>query len=130
MNDLDNPFTILENKTIGRNLYKMRKVKDVKALQLAEHIGITESAYTKYERGESKISIDLIQKVSEYLKVDPLQLIAPNQGNFFENVNNSPINSNFQTFNTVNEKQNEMMLSLMSSIVEMNKRLMELLEKK
>jgi len=58
-------FTVLENKTIGRNLYKFRKVNEKKASEVSDYIGITEAAYTKYERGETQITIDVIQKVAE-----------------------------------------------------------------
>src|SRR5260221_14546607 len=88
---MEQEFTVLENKTIGRNMYKFRKVKDKKASDVADYSGISESAYTKYERGESQITIDIIQKVAEYLKVDPLNIIAASPRNFVENGNNSPI---------------------------------------
>src|ERR1700733_5000478 len=95
-------FTVLENKTIGRNLYRIRKIREVKAFDVAKYAGIGEAAYTKYERGESKITVDLIQKVAEFYKIDPLQLLTPSSGNFFENVTNSPIFSNFHTLQTYN----------------------------
>lgn len=123
-------FTKLENTTIGRNLYRARKIRDKKALEVAKFVGLTESAYTKYERGESKITIELIQKVSEFLKFDPLQLLTVSPGNFIENVSNAVVLSNFQTFQTVNETQNEMMLKLMENVMLMNERLIKLLEEK
>jgi len=39
-------------------------------------------------------------------------------------------NSTFHTFQTVNEMQNEAILKLIDNVVEMNKRVIELLEKK
>jgi transcriptional regulator with XRE-family HTH domain len=123
-------FTKLENTTIGRNLYRARKIREKKALEVAKFVGLTESAYTKYERGESKITIEIIQKVAEFLKFDPLQLLTVSPGNFIENVSNSVVLSNFKTFQTVNEKQNEMMLKLMENVMLMNERLIKLLEEK
>lgn len=123
-------FTKLENTTIGRNLYRARKIRDKKALEVAKFVGLTESAYTKYERGESKITVEIIQKVAEFLKFDPLQLLTVSPGNFIENVSNAVVLSNFQTFQTVNEKQNEMMLKLMENVMLMNERLIKLLEDK
>ena len=123
-------FTKLENTTIGRNLYRARKIRDKKALEVAKFVGLTESAYTKYERGESKITVEIIQKVAEFLKFDPLQLLTVSPGNFIENVSNAVVLSNFQTFQTVNEKQNEMMLKLMENVMLMNERLLKLLEDK
>src|ERR1043165_421384 len=89
-------FTVLENKTIGRNLYKFRKIKEKKASEVADYIGISEAAYTKYERGETQITVDIIQKVAECLKVDPISIIANTPGNFVENTNspNSIVSGN------------------------------------
>lgn len=59
-------FTVLENKAIGRNFFRFRKVKDIKAKEVATYLGMQEPTYTKYERGESKITIELIQKIAEF----------------------------------------------------------------
>jgi transcriptional regulator with XRE-family HTH domain len=129
LDDIEN-FTILENKTIGRNLYRIRKIRDKKASEVAKHIGMGEAAYTKYERGESKITVELIQKVAEFYKVDPLQLLSPSSGNFIENVTNSSVFSNFHTLQTYNIEQSQMMLKLMESVIAMNERIAVLLESK
>ncbi len=129
--DANENFTVLENKAIGRNISRFRKFKEKKAFEIAEYVGIGEAAYTKYERGESKITIDFIQKVAEFLNIDPLALMTVPEGHVVEN-NNSPNsvvafeNSNVQT---TNEKQNEAILTLIDNVVEMNKRIMALLEK-
>jgi len=126
---MEQEFTVLENKTIGRNLYKFRKIKEKKASEIADHIGISEAAYTKYERGESQITIDIIQKASEYLKVDPLNIIASSPGNFVENGNNSPIAINGYN-ETINEEQIKLMTKLVENQIAMNEKIMALLEKK
>lgn len=128
----ENQFTVLENKTIGRNLARFRKFREKKALEVAEHLGLSEAAYTKYERGESKITIEIIQGVAEFLKVDPLQLVASNSGHVVENSNspNSPIaiqeNSSFQT---TNEEQTALITKLVENVIAMNEKIMKLLER-
>lgn len=123
-------FTVLENKNIGRNLSLFRKLRDKKAFEVAEYIGIGEAAYTKYERGESKITVEIIQKVSEFLKIDPLQIVSVSPNNFLENISNSSIAiQDNSTFQTVNEEQNKIMLKLMENVLAMNERLITLLEK-
>lgn len=132
--ELDNfeNFTVLENKTIGRNLYRLRKIRDKKAFDVAKYVGIGEAAYTKYERGESKITIELIQKVAEFYKIDPLQLLSTAASNFVDNVTNSQVllSSNFHTFQTFSQDQNQMMLKLIESVISMNEKITALLEKK
>jgi transcriptional regulator with XRE-family HTH domain len=126
--DMEN-FTVLENKTIGRNLYRLRKIRDKKASEVAKYVGMGEAAYTKYERGDSKITVDLIQKVAEFYKVDPLQLLSTSTGNFIENVTNSSVFSNFHTMQTYSIEQQQMMLKLMENIMAVNERVVQLLEK-
>lgn len=128
----DNGFTVLENKTIGRNLYRIRKIKDKKALEVAQYIGIGETAYTKYERGESKITIDLIQKVAEFYKIDPLQLLSSTaSSNFVDNVTNSQVllSSNFHTFQTYSQEQNQMMMKLLENVLSLTEKVTSLIEK-
>jgi transcriptional regulator with XRE-family HTH domain len=129
---MEQEFTVLENTRIGKNILNFRRIREKKASEVAQHLGISEAAYTKYERGESQITIKLIQSVAEFLKVDPLQIISSSPSTFFENVHNSSIlnNSNFHTFNGSNEKQMKTMLKLMESIAAMNQRLINLLDKK
>lgn len=116
-------FTVLENKSIGRNLALFRKLRDKKALEVAEHVGLSEAAYTKYERGESKITIEMIQKVAEFLQVDPLQIVTTSPGNFLENIQNSSVTVDFKqfhsTYQTVNEQQTQLMLKLMEKVIEL-----------
>lgn len=122
-------FIVLENATIGRNLALFRKLREKKAMEVAGYIGIGEAAYTKYERGESKITVDIIQKVAEYLAVDPLQIVTVSPNNFVENVTNSPL-AIHERVQSASEEQSRMMLKLMESIVAVNERLISLLEKK
>ena len=130
---MEQEFTILENKRVGRNIYKHRKIKDVKAADIASYIGISESQFTKYERGESQITIDIIQKIAEYLKVDPLNILSSSSGYFIENVSvtspNSPIAINGLN-QTISEEQTALITKLIENQIAMTEKLMALLEKK
>jgi transcriptional regulator with XRE-family HTH domain len=127
----DQEFTVLENKNIGRNIATFRKLRDRKAMELAEHLGIKEAAYTKYERGESKITIDFVQKVAEFLKVDPLQIVSAQPGHVIEHLTNSPVSINSSNNHTIiNDKQTEVMLKMMETMLQMNEALRKILEGK
>lgn len=131
---MEQEFTVLENKTVGRNIYKFRKVKEKKASEVADYIGITEAAYTKYERGESQITIDLIQKVAEYLNIDPVSIITNTPGNFVENGNYSP-NAGVGNYvggdiRLADEKQTELITKLVETQIAMNEKILALFEKK
>ncbi|WP_439490605.1 helix-turn-helix domain-containing protein [Algoriphagus sp.] len=127
----ESDFTVLENKTIGRNFYMYRKLTDTKALEVAEFLGIKEATYTKYERGESKITVDMVQKVSEFFKVDPLQLISTQPGHMIENLTNSPfsISGNVRT-NYADKNQTEVMMKMMETMMQMNEAIKKILEGK
>jgi transcriptional regulator with XRE-family HTH domain len=130
----ENEFTKLENKTIGMNIAMYRKIRNIKALDMAGRLGLKEAAYTKYERGETAITVDFIQKVAEIIKIDPVQLMTVAPGNMIENGNYSPGSCNTiegdYTFQNMSKEQNEAILTLINSQIEMNRKIMELLEKK
>jgi transcriptional regulator with XRE-family HTH domain len=123
----------LNNKTIGKNIAKFRKLRDLKASEVAEKIGLKEAAYTKYERGQTAITVDHLSKISEVLEVEPTDLLAPVPGTFINNVTKSPMAFNIKgnsTLNTCNEKQMDLTLKLMESVISINEKLLVLMEKK
>ncbi len=121
----------LDNKKVGHRIYIHRKIAGLKAFDVAERLGMKEAAYTKYERGETKITVEFVQKVAEIFGIDPLQLLSSTPAAFFDNISNSTIlnTSTFHTFHGHNEKQNDAVLLLIGNVVEMNKRIMDLLER-
>lgn len=119
----------LDNKKVGHRIYIHRKIAGLKAFDVAERLGMKEAAYTKYERGETKITVEFVQKVAEIFGIDPLCLLSSSDVNYFDNIHNSPILSTFYTYQSTNEKQNEAILLLIENVMEMNKRVIELLEK-
>jgi len=133
--DDNESFTVLENEAIGRNISMFRKIRGIKAFDMADRLGMKEATYTKYERGETKITIDFVQKVAGELKVDPIELLTVSAGNYVESGNNSPgailgrIGGSY-TYQTTNEQQNQMMLKLIESVMALNERVMRLLEEK
>lgn len=131
----------LNNKAVGRNLAKFRMLRDMKASDLADRIGMKEAAYTKYERGESKVTIDLVQKVASALNVDPISILATSPENFVEtftvsaaalgagvgNQNDIDIKGDY---NAVDKQQQELVMKLIEKQHELTEKLIELLGKK
>lgn len=134
-NEENESFTVLENEAIGRNISMFRKVRGIKAFDMAERLGMKEGTYTKYERGETKITIDFLQGVAKELKVDPVQILTSSPGNYIDSGNNSPgavlgrVGGAY-TYQTTNEQQTQMMLKLMESVMAMNEKVMKLLEER
>ena len=127
-------FTVLENKTIGRNMALYRKIRGMKAFEVAEGLGLKEASYTRYERGEVAITVPVIQKVAEILKVDPLTLISVSPSILIEigqgNGNNSPIGVHgYYHHQTADGDQTKLMLKLMENVMSISQKLIELLDK-
>ncbi len=127
-------FTILENKAIGRNISLYRKIRGIKALDIADQLGMKEATYTRYERGETAITVDFIQQVATSLKVDPLVLLSVHPSIFIEigqsNGSNSPVGVHgYYNNQTMNEEQTQLMIKLMETVTAVNERLINLLDK-
>ena len=50
-------------------LKELRLVEDKKQREVAETLGITESAYSNYEQGIRQPSYDILKKICKYYKV-------------------------------------------------------------
>lgn len=56
---------------IGERLFKLRKRKGWKQLDVAERAGISERSYAAIERGEAKPKLDTLLKICNVLQVTP-----------------------------------------------------------
>jgi transcriptional regulator with XRE-family HTH domain len=66
----------LSSRKVGPVIAQFRKVRNIKAIEVADQLGLSEAAYTKYERGETAITVDFIQRVAKVLQVDPILLLT------------------------------------------------------
>lgn len=124
-------FTVLENKKIGRNLAMFRRLRNKKAFEVADYIGIGEPAYTKYERGEAKITVDFVQKVSEFLNIDPITLLSETPSSYIDNHGN---NTNSFTqgdfyYHGTDKEVLATMLKLMENMMTLSQKLIEQMDK-
>jgi transcriptional regulator with XRE-family HTH domain len=126
----------LDNKLIGRNLAKFRKLRDIKASDLADRIGMKEGAYTKYERGESAITVELVQKVAAALDVNPISILTAAPDNFIESISNNTSSAVANTidiagdFNAENKQMTEGLLKQNETIIKLMEKVIELLGRK
>lgn len=61
------------------NLKKLRQQKNVTRKQLADALGINETSFGKYERGEVSPPIDKVLKMADLLKLSVIDLIGDTQ---------------------------------------------------
>ncbi|WP_215225020.1 helix-turn-helix domain-containing protein [Echinicola shivajiensis] len=123
MNDV-NPFQdqLLDNHATGQNLMAFRKLRNLKALEVAEHLGMSEANYTKYERGENKITIEIIKQFSQCVKVNPIHILTIQPGHiidFFYGLENKN--------NLMDKNQIESLIHILKELKESNDSLKDIL---
>jgi transcriptional regulator with XRE-family HTH domain len=64
------------NKTTANNIHEVRKKQGIKALDLAERLGISESAYSQLETGKIQITIVRLYSIAKELQV-PISTLLP-----------------------------------------------------
>lgn len=88
---------------IGQKIKKLRELKNLTQTHLADQLGVSQSAYSKIELGESEVTFSKLEKISEALGMKPEEVIAFNEsmvfnvmhnqngGNVFSHINNNSI---------------------------------------
>jgi len=122
-------FTVLENKTIGRNISMYRKIRGMKAFDVAERLGMKEASYTRYERGEGAITIDFVQQVAEVLSIDPITLLSVSPTNFIENSSHFALRDYYNQSNA-NDQQMQAVTKALENMVSLTEKLIAFLNNK
>ncbi len=91
----------LRTMHIGQQIKKLRELKNLTQTHVAEKLGVSQSAYSKMELGESAVTFNRLEKISEVLEMKPEEVIAFNEsmvfnvmhnqngGNVFGDINNT-----------------------------------------
>ena len=99
----------LRTMHIGQKIKKLRELKNLTQTHLAHELGVTQSAYSKIELGESEVTYTKLEKISEVLGMKPEEVIAfndqmvfnitnnPNGGNVFSHIHQNGISDNERT---------------------------------
>jgi transcriptional regulator with XRE-family HTH domain len=96
-------FVPLENKIVGQSIAKLRTHRDIKAAEIAKILKLGVAAYTKYERGETAITIPFLNSVAKFFNINPIELISNRPENIVENVHDSNVAMNNGHFTTVDK---------------------------
>lgn len=70
---------------IGESIRKIRKEKNMTSKQLGEKIGCSGNAILLYERGERKLSVEMLDEISKALDINTSDLYN-NIGSYFNNI--------------------------------------------
>lgn len=64
------------NIIVGNKLKKLRKSKDLSQEQVADYLHLSQSAYARIERGESSSWASHANKICEFFKITPEELVT------------------------------------------------------
>jgi len=67
------------DKTIARNLKKLRETARYTQDEVAQALGITRSAYSNYESGDREVPYDVIENASDFFGCDMTMLFEENE---------------------------------------------------
>ena len=93
----------LRTMQIGQKIKKLRELKNLTQTHMAQELGVTQSAYSKMELGESEVTYRKLEKISGVLGMKPEDVIAfndqmvfnitnnPNGGNVFSHINQNAL---------------------------------------
>lgn len=62
--------------TVGENIRRTRKDRGFTAQELSERVGVSRQTVTRYETGEIKVSLEMVQKIAGVLGVLPTDLLG------------------------------------------------------
>jgi transcriptional regulator with XRE-family HTH domain len=98
----------LHQKQIGQKIKKIRELKNYTQKHLADGLGLSQSAYSKIEMGESEISFSRLEKIAEIFEMKPEELITFDDNTVFNiNTMNNPNGGNFMSQITYTISDNE-----------------------
>jgi transcriptional regulator with XRE-family HTH domain len=117
----------MDNLKIGNKIKKLRELKNLTQDHMAKSIGITQSAYSRIELGETEITYSKLEKISEELGMKPEEIISFNESMVF-NVMNNQTGNGLVINNQVTDENKSLYDKLIQQLQEENIYLKKLIE--
>jgi transcriptional regulator with XRE-family HTH domain len=96
----------METLNIGTKIKKLRELKNLTQEHMASVIGVTQSAYSRMELGETEITYSKLARIADELGMKPEEVIAFNESMVFNVMHNQTGNGLIIQNNTlVNEER-------------------------
>lgn len=73
---------------IGNKIKNIRELKNLTQGYMAERLDISQAAYSKLEKGETKVSDEKLSQIAEVLEVKPEDIKAFDSQKYFNSVGN------------------------------------------
>jgi transcriptional regulator with XRE-family HTH domain len=87
---------------IGEKLRKLRDLHSYDQKYLADSIGVSVSQYCKYEKNETPVSLETVEKIAVVYKITTVELLSWDERNVFNFSQNDIQNAVVQSQNVVN----------------------------
>lgn len=113
-----------EHTNIGQKIRKIRVLKGFSQEYLSNELGISQKAYSKLERDETKIDWHKIEQISEILDVNPFDLVRFDEQFIF---NNCTYAQNGKIENFMNQTTNDKLITSLETKIEDLKKEVEFL---
>ena len=98
----------METLNIGTKIKKLRELKNLTQEHMASVIGITQSAYSRMELGETEITYSKLARIAGELGMKPEEVIAFNESMVFNVMHNQTGNGLIIQNNTLNNEEREL----------------------
>jgi transcriptional regulator with XRE-family HTH domain len=96
----------MDNLNIGTKIKKLRELKNLTQEHMASVIGVTQSAYSRMELGETEITYSKLARIADELGMKPEDVISFNESMVFNVMHNQTGNGLIIQNNTlVNEER-------------------------
>jgi transcriptional regulator with XRE-family HTH domain len=79
----------LQGMHIGQKIKKLRELKNLTQTHMAEELGLTQSAYSKLEMGETEVPFSRLEKIAGVFGMKPEDVIAFNESMVFNVMHNN-----------------------------------------
>jgi transcriptional regulator with XRE-family HTH domain len=114
------------------NIRTVRKHKGISHEAMAVNLGISQTAYTKIERGETKLTVDRLQKIADILEVKLGDLLELEPQSFHQEIhdNNSVTAISHQKVENLYQENREVYEKLIATKDEQIALLKKMLEMK
>jgi transcriptional regulator with XRE-family HTH domain len=121
----------LRTMHIGQKIKKLRELKNLTQTHMAQQLGVSQSAYSKMELGESEVTYNRLEKISEILEMKPEEVISFNESMVFNEMNNQYGGNVFSQIdqNTISDTERQLYQDQINLLKEEVSYLKKMLEK-
>ena len=98
----------MDNLNIGTKIKKLRELKNLTQEHMASVIGVTQSAYSRLELGETEITYSKLARIAGELGMKPEEVISFNESMVFNVMHNQTGNGLIIQNNSMNNEEREL----------------------